>query len=108
MPHIQLQNRSVSEMSGIHGNLTADLSDPSVLYSGSHILYGLRDWYENNIEVQVDGRKLIETNAPDAHKQTIESILKEGIKLLEPDSNYRTITQQDRRGQIVRIFFVKS
>lgn len=108
VPHIQLQKQSISDMKGINVTSAADSSDTLVMYSGSHILYGLRGWLENNIEVIVDGNILIHTDGAQSQNQTVENILKQGIMLLEPDANYRTITQQDGRGHIVKIFFVKS
>ncbi|MNN70562.1 hypothetical protein D3C81_1864230 [compost metagenome] len=108
VPHIHLQKQSVSGMNDINENLSVDLTDPFVLYSGSHILYGLRDWLENNVEVLVDGDVLINADSVHFQNQTVESILKQGIMLLEPDSNYRSITQVDGSGHIVKIFFVKS
>ncbi|MNC75216.1 hypothetical protein D3C75_1267140 [compost metagenome] len=56
----------------------------------------------------VDGTLLINTEGVHSQNQTVEGILKQGIMLLELDSNYRSITQEDGRGYIVKIFFVKS
>ncbi|SDE88906.1 hypothetical protein SAMN04488542_103106 [Fontibacillus panacisegetis] len=110
LPHIQLQKQSISDFKGLNEDVATD-PDPTdhfVVYSGNHILYGLRGWFENNVEVIVDGNVLINPGGSHSQSQTVESILDEGVILLELESSYRAFTEQDRNGNTVKIVFVKS
>lgn len=76
-----------------------------ILFSGLEILYGLRGWYEQRIEIVLDENVLLPLYDVSSN-HTVESILKNAIGLLEMDSMYNVRLVVNSNGTILRILFV--
>lgn len=103
VPHIHIQQHNISDSKV---TLTDQQSNNLSLISGLEILYGLRGWYEQGIEIVLDGYVLSPFHNISDH--TPEAILKQAVVRLEMDSLYNAIPEFNSNGTLLRIVFVKT
>lgn len=103
VPHNHIQQHNILDSEGV----SVDHPFNNLgLFSGLEILYGLRDWYEQGIEIVLDDYVLSPFHNVSDH--TLETILKQAVVWLEIDSVYSAMPELNSNGTLLRIVFVKT
>lgn len=99
-PHAQIQKRSVAVM-----DQATNSTDQSIIYSGLHILFGLREWHEEGADVRIEGVLISPLKDDGSPGGPFNEDLLDALSVLDLNADYRADSSYNLHGELTALAF---